>query len=65
MATPPPLPSEASTATKILFTIGAGALVASPAVVTYSSTLSAILAALGGAALAFGAIVHVYWDHSP
>ncbi len=63
--TPSPLPTGAGTATKVLFTVSAGAFVVAPIILPYSPTASAVLGSLGGAALAFGAIIHVYWDHSP
>ena len=62
--TPPPLPTDASTATKVAFTVGAGAFFVSPALLPYSTTASAIVAAIGGAALGVGGLIHTYWDHS-
>lgn len=63
----PPLPANAGTATKLLFTIGA--LLALIAAITWPTGVSTTIGqyATTGAALAFGAglIVHAYWDHSP
>lgn len=61
----PPLPVGASTATKVLFTLSAGAFIVSPIVEPYSDSAAKVIAAVGGAALAFGALIHVYWDHTP
>ncbi len=63
----PALPANASTATQTLFTISA--ILAVIATVTWPTQVAVPIgqyAAIGsGLALAFGAIVHAYWDHSP